>query len=78
MHKNETPHNRENARTQGVICLVPSGNQKVGYRFMSLNTKKITRYSWDEIPMPDTVIDLVNNIGGSQPEYFIFTNHRGQ
>ena len=40
VHKNETPHNRENARTQGVICLVPSGNQKVGYRFMSLNTKK--------------------------------------
>ena len=28
--------------------------------------------------MPDTVIDRVNKLGESQPEYFIFTDRRGQ
>ena len=40
--------------------------------------KKITRYSWDEIPMPDTVIYRVKKLGESQPEYFIFTDSRGR
>ena len=43
---NETPHNSKKARTQGAICLGPSGNQQGGYRFMSLKTgKNFTRYS---------------------------------
>ena len=28
--------------------------------------------------MPDTIIDWVNKLGDIQPEYFIFTDHRGQ
>jgi hypothetical protein len=45
---------------------------------MALNTgKKITRQSWDVIPMPDMVIAYVNALGTDQPEQLIFTNQRG-
>jgi hypothetical protein len=42
---------------------------------MALNTrKKITRRSWDVIPMPDMVIACVNALGTDQPEQLIFTD----
>ena len=45
---------------------------------MSLQTgQKITRYNWDEIPLPQTVINRFNVIGKDQPEHFIFTNRKG-
>jgi hypothetical protein len=45
---------------------------------MALNTrKKITRQSWDVIPMPDTVIACVNALGNDQPEQLIFTDQCG-
>jgi hypothetical protein len=46
---------------------------------MAVNTgKKITRRSWDVIPMPDTVIACVNALGTDQPEQLIFTDRRGR
>ena len=42
------------------------------------NGKKITRYNWDEIPIPQTVINRVNILGNNQPELFIFTNRKVQ
>jgi hypothetical protein len=55
--------------------LGPSGNLEGGYKLVALNTgKKITRRSWDVIPMPDTVITCVNALGTDQPEQLIFTN----
>jgi hypothetical protein len=57
VHEEDTPHNSQNPRTKGAISLGPSGNLQGRFKFMALNTgKKITRYSWDVIPMPDTVI----------------------
>jgi hypothetical protein len=45
---------------------------------MALNTrKKITRQSWDVIPMPDTVIARVNALGNDQPEQLIFADQCG-
>ena len=45
---------------------------------MALSTgEKIVRRSWDVIPMPDTVITRVNDLGSYQPEQLIFTNRRG-
>jgi hypothetical protein len=45
---------------------------------MVLDTgKKITRRSWDVIPMPDTVIARVNALGTDQPEQLILSNRRG-
>jgi hypothetical protein len=40
--------------------------------------KKITRRSWDVIPMPDTVIDRVNILDNDQPEQFTFTDRHGR
>ena len=40
--------------------------------------KNITRYSWDAIPMTDTVIHRVNQIGRGQPKRFIFTDQKGR
>jgi hypothetical protein len=46
---------------------------------MSLHTrKKITRRSWDVIPMPDTVLSLVNKLAADQPEQFVFTDRHGR
>ena len=46
---------------------------------MALNTgKKITRRSWDVIPMPDTVITRVNALGSDQPEQLVFTDRHGR
>ena len=45
---------------------------------MSLRSvKKITRWSWDAIPMPDTVIERVNVIGKDQPEELVFRDRHG-
>ena len=45
---------------------------------MALNTgQKITHCSWTEVPMPDTVIDRVNQLGADQPEHLIFTDRHG-
>ena len=41
--------------------MVPNGNKQGVFKFMTLvSTKNVTRQSWDEIPMPDTVIYRVN------------------
>jgi len=75
VHEEDTPRNSQIARTKGAIALGPSGNLQGGYQFMALDTgKKITRYSWDAIPMPDTVIARVNELGRDQPEQLVFTD----
>jgi hypothetical protein len=78
VHEEDTPRNSQLPRTQGAICLGPSGNIQDGFKFMSLTTgKRIARRTWDIIPMPQTVIDRVNKLGKDQPEQFIFTNRKG-
>ena len=79
VHEEELPRNSQKARTLGAICLGPTGNDQGGYKFMSLKTEeKITRYSWDELPMPDSVIARVNKLAKDQPEDLIFTNKKGE
>ncbi len=79
VHEEDTPRNSQRPRTKGAISLGPSGNIQGGYKFMALDTgKKITRRSWDVIPMPDTVIARVNALGSDQPEQLIFTDRRGR
>jgi hypothetical protein len=75
VHEEDTPHNSQSPRTKGAISLGPSGNLQGGYKFMALNTgTKITRRSWNVIPIPDTVIARVNALGTNQPEQLIFTD----
>ena len=46
---------------------------------MSLSSgEKITRYSWNAIPITDTVIYHVNQLGRGQPNSFIFTDQKGR
>ena len=40
--------------------------------------EKITWYSWDAIPITDTVIRHVNQLGKVQPKRFIFTHRNGR
>ncbi len=38
---------------------------------------KITRFQWTELPMPETVINRVNQIGKDEPSILTFTNRHG-
>jgi hypothetical protein len=79
VHEDDAPRNSQLPRTQGAICLGPSGNIQGGFRFLNLTSgQKITRRSWDIIPIPQTVIDRVNLLGKDQPEQFIFTDRKGR
>jgi hypothetical protein len=58
VHEEDTSRNSQLPRTQGAICLGPSGNIQGGFKFMSLTSgKRISRRTWDIIPMPQLVID---------------------
>jgi hypothetical protein len=77
VHEEDTPRNSQLPRTQGAICLGPSGNIQGGFKFISLTTgKRIAWRTWDIIPMPQTIIDQVNKRGKDQPEQFIFTDQK--
>ena len=50
------------------MCLGPSGNTQGGFKFMSINSEnRITRRSWDEIPIPDTFTAQVNELSKGEP-----------
>jgi hypothetical protein len=75
----KTPRNSQLPRTQGAIYLGPSGNIQGGFKFMSLTSgKRISRRTWDIIPMPQLVIDRVNQLSKDQPEQFVFTDRKGR
>ena len=77
MHEHEEPRNSPKARTQGAISLGPMGNDKGGYYFMSLRTgKKLKRYSWDELPMPKSVIKRVEKLAKGQPATTTFPDRK--
>jgi hypothetical protein len=79
VHEEDTPRNSQISRTQGAISLGSSGNFQGGFNFIALSSgKKITRRSWNVIPMPDTVIARVNTLGSDQPEYLTFTDRLGR
>ena len=47
-------------RTQGAICLGPTGNLQVTYSFFSLRSgKKITRGKFTEVPNPAIIMKQV-------------------
>ena len=68
IHEEESPWNNTIPLTRGAICMGPSRNMQGGFKFTTLGSmKKVVRQSWDEIPMPDTVIVWVNALGQGQP-----------
>ena len=65
VHEDNTPTNTMEARTQGAICLGPTGNLQGSYKFLCLATgRRITRKQFVEMPMPQSVIDLVESMEG--------------
>ena len=69
VHEKKLPRNSLVGRTLGAISLGPSGNAQGGHRFFTLNTSRvITCRSWDVIPMPKSVVDLVTFIRRDQPQ----------
>ena len=57
------PSNTNKTRTTGAIALNPSDNAQGGYTFLSLVTgRKLSRQQWDELPMPQGVIERVEQM----------------
>jgi len=57
----EEGNNSLRQRTSGVIALRPTGNDQGGHYFLSLHSRKrINRYAWPELPMPNKVIAQVH------------------
>ncbi len=80
-HQEPSPSNTQTARTVGAICLGPTGNIQGAYKFLNLRTgKRIIRRRWTSLPMPQEVIDRVNDLGkaDSQPELLTFYDRMGR
>jgi hypothetical protein len=78
VHEEKLPRNSLAERTLGAISLGPSGNAQGGHKFVTLNMSRvITRWSWDVIPMPKSVVVRVNYIGRDQPIQPVFLDHAG-
>ena len=68
VYEEELPRNSNKPRTLGAVCLDPTHNEQGGFKFMSVTTgAAVTRYGWDPIPMPSSVIERVNRLGKDQP-----------
>lgn len=49
-------------RTEGCIALFPVGNAQGSVKFLHLASNKvITRDHWTPLPMPDSIIELLNS-----------------
>lgn len=80
-HQEPSPSSTQEPRTVGAICLGPTGNIQGSYRFLNLQTgKTINRRSWTHLPMPQEVIDRVNELGkaDSQAELLTFQDKQGR
>ena len=75
----EEGDNSMSPRTLGAIALRPTGNIQGGHYFLNLSTgRRITRWVWTRLPMPQSIIDRVNWLGqqsdASQDLLFQFSN----
>ena len=74
-----TQTNSMRPRTRGAIALGPSSTSTTGYAFMALDTGKIIiRSQFNEIPMTESVIARVNQLGASEPRLLTWTNRQGE
>ena len=79
VYEEELPRNRNKPRTLGAVCLGPTHNDQGSLKFMSLTTgAAVTRYGWDPIPIPSSVIARFNRLGKDQPELLVFTDRKGR
>ena len=68
IQEKETPCNSTRTSTRGTIWMGTSGNKKGGFKFITLGyMKKVVRWSWYAISMPDTIFSRANTLGQGQP-----------
>ena len=80
-HEENNPPNSQAARAIGAICLGPTGNLQGSYKFLNLRTgQKITRRDFTPLPMPDEIIERVNELGKAdrQPQLMTFYDRHGR
>jgi len=76
----EEGDNSLSPRTSGAIALRPTGNDQGGRYFLSLHSgKRINRYAWTELPMPNEVIEQVHRLAEAAEKYegIVFTDMQG-
>ena len=74
-HQEPSPSNSQEARTVGAICLGLSGNIQGSFKFLNLATgRKITCQRWTLLPIPQEVINCMNQLGKAdgQPNILLF------
>jgi len=67
-------------RTSGAIALRPTGNEQGGHYFLSLHSgKRLNRYAWTELPMPNEVIAQIHRLAAAAEKYdgIVFTDIQG-
>jgi len=67
-------------RTSGAIALRPTGNEQGGHYFLSLHSgKRLNRYAWTEMPMPNEVIAQIHRLAVAAKKYdgIVFTDMQG-
>jgi len=67
-------------RTAGAIALRPTGNEQGGHYFLSLHSgKRLNRYAWTELPMPNEVIAQIHRLAAAAEKYdgIVFTDIQG-
>ena len=66
----EEGNNSLRQRTSETIALWPTGNNQGGQYFLSLHSgKRINRYTWIELPMPNKVIAQVHQLATATEKY---------
>ena len=74
-----TQTNNLKMRQRAAIALGLSQTSTTSYLFMELDTGKIiNRAQFTEIPMTESVIERVNELGSGEPELLTWTNRRGE
>jgi hypothetical protein len=71
----ESTTNTTKSRSIGVVALKPS-NERGGYYFMSLSTgRRLHCYQWTELPVPDYVIDRVEEMAAREKQPVMTNGH---
>jgi hypothetical protein len=70
VHDDQSITNTMESRTTGAISLGGTGNIQGTYKFLSLRSGEIVvRRTWTELPVPQDVIERVEELAINEPEY---------
>ena len=76
----EEVDNSISPRTSWALALGPTGNDQGGHYFLSLHSgKRINRYAWTELLMPNEVVKQIHRLARAAERYegIVFTDMQG-